>query len=400
MRVQEQNRLILMVFESLSSPHEHVRLNAEYAYIMIEGKLREPDCKDLIEERYPALIDLLLVKLKYFYFESKTESVLHIVSSLIEKTPVLFQKSIVNILEFLIRCFDKYYQDEFMWIIEHFLPIFIKVLKYAASTGKNIVQTNLVRQLLMRIRPLLGSHKTSLIVMSYTVLRESLVLLAGVPMEREDPGVFSPEDPENVLIPNSLPAIFFEFWPAVLFQFNSENNLPILNECIKICARVAEFAPNFFETTDRFGTQLWPRIKLILHRRISNQLFLIKTQISALGFLKQIIAQPKYAGNSLSEIIASTFCLLNPKEEDRETVVSAFSNRLIQLRNGAVELLKQIDKISGHWHEQCVAEIRKHGETAVKEWRSTKSERPVATLWELCVSFIGQLNEAIGAISP
>ena len=144
LKAQEQNTVIIQLFEFLSSPHQNVRLNAELAYILICEKLGP----NLIEDRYHALIDLLLQKIKYFYFETKTESAISIISSLIETTPELFARSLSSVLESLIRCFDKYYQDEFMWIIENYVPMFLKVLKYADSHKILIISTNLVRQIL------------------------------------------------------------------------------------------------------------------------------------------------------------------------------------------------------------------------------------------------------------
>ena len=267
-----------------------------------------------------------------------------------------------------------------MWIIENFLPIFVKILKYASNERgeKPIISTNLIRQILMRVKPMLGSQKNKLVVISYVVLRESLVLLANSPMEREEAGVFSPEDPDNVTISNSLPAIIYEFWPSILYQFNCSNNLPIMNECLKICTRISQYNVEFFKTSNRFSADLWPKIKPILSKHVNNQLFLIKTQLSVLEFLKEMLAvEPSL----VPDIVKSVVLLFELKEENKEITLQAFSQRLIELRDSGIKIIQEVKKSNPKILEE------------IKNIYSFKG-RQIVTLWDLCASFFSNVSNS------
>jgi len=383
LKTQEQNKLMLQLFEFLSSPYQNVKLSAELGYTLLQENLGT----DLVEARYHALIDLLLQKIKYLYFESKTESALNIISSLIEVTPKLFARSLSSVLESLIRCFDNYYQEEFMWIIENYVPIFLRVLKYAHSHEVSIISTNLVRQILMRAKSLLSTTKNTLIVKAISLLRQSLKILNKKPMEREEAQNFSTEDPGNVSIPDSLTAIFYELWPSVLYQLQNMNNLPAINECLKICGDIAKSSPEFFLVANRFSSQLWPKIKLILGKHVSNQLFLIKTQISAVKFLQAIsevlMANTTNNESLCIEVPCQVFEMLMVREEDKEVTITAYQERLIQIKNESVILIQKLIKLG---NEVIKAKCKE------KYINNCKTYTNPTTIWMLCSSFMEELS--------
>lgn len=384
LRVQDQNKLMLQLFEFLASSCQSVKLAAELAYCLLCENLGS----DIVEDRYHALIDLLLQKIKYSHIDSRTESALSIISSLIEITPKLFARSLSSVLESLVRCFDKYYQDEFMWVIENYIPIFLKVLKYADSQEAGIVSTNLVRQVLLRAKSLLGSSKNSLVVKAISLLRQSLRILSKRPMEREEAQNFSTEDPDNVAIPDSLTATFYEFWPSVLYHFLNVNNLPAINECLKICGDVGRNSAEFFVTADRFSLQLWPRIKAILGKHASNQLLLTKTQISALKFLQVISGKIIDNESTCMDIISQVLSMLMLREEDKDVVITAYQERLVQLKNESVALIHKLlkndnEKIKAMCKERLIS--------------NCKTYASAVTIWMLCSTFMAEVADLLAA---
>jgi len=388
LKPQKQNQLILILFEFLANQNQAIKLLSEFSYLNLCKIIEENEkIENIIEIRYPALIDLLMQKLNFFYFENKTESSLHIISSLIEKTPILFSKSIENILKTLIRCFDKYYTEEFLWVIEHFMPIFIKVLKYCKKSENNkILTTNTIRQILMRIKPLLGSTKNTLVVAGFMILKESFSILENREMEREESGNFSQEDPDNVTIPNSLTAIFYEFWPEICYQFNMgiNENLVIISECMKVCEKIVNLAPEYFVTEDRFEIKLWPKIKKIMKKHISNHLFLTKTQISAISLINSLFQSQKLSEKLVCEILETVYSMLEPKVTDKEIILTAYGERLVQLSENSAKIFCEASK--NKYKNLIVEFIKTKIKPEFSVYEIKKNEK--LTLWAICMNFV------------
>ncbi len=81
-------------------------------------------------------------------------------------------------------------------------------------------------------------------------------------MEREDGEAnFSPDDPENVSIPESLGPVAWEFFGAVNFLFKKMENLALILDCLEYLKAVQTYNKNFLRNERRFEKLVFPSIK-------------------------------------------------------------------------------------------------------------------------------------------
>ena len=81
-------------------------------------------------------------------------------------------------------------------------------------------------------------------------------------MERDEAGInFSPDDPENVSMPESLGPIAWEFFGTIAYRIKKQNNPAIMLECLECLKTIQLYKKNFLTTERRFEKMIFPSIK-------------------------------------------------------------------------------------------------------------------------------------------
>ena len=141
---------------------------------------------------------------------------------------------------------------------------FLKILKEKI----NIEKSNIFRQLIIRINPIILSKKVNLISKYLLILKEYIPILYYLPMEREENENFSTEDPNNVLIPSSLGPIIFEIWKYIIYALNNDNiTIVLYKNFFDIFLEIIKFRPQFFDS-ERVFSDLLPCIIIVFNKFI------------------------------------------------------------------------------------------------------------------------------------
>ena len=161
----------------------------------------------------------------------------------------------------------------------------------------NLEKSNIFRQLILRICPIILSKKVTLISKFLSILKEYIPILYLLPMEREENENFSTEDPNNVSIPSSLGPVLFEIWKYIIFAMNNSNvTIVIFKNYLEIFEKIIKYRPQFFDS-ERIFIDLLPTVDIIFDNFISQYQI---TQFSNLiydfifEFMSRIIFINKY----------------------------------------------------------------------------------------------------------
>ena len=134
----------------------------------------------------------------------------------------------------------------------------------------NLEKSNIFRQLILRICPIILSKKVTLISKFLSILKEYIPILYLLPMEREENENFSTEDPNNVSIPSSLGPVMFEIWKYLIFAMNNSNvTIVIFKNYLEIFEKIIKYRPQFFDS-ERIFIDLLPTVDIIFDNFISQ----------------------------------------------------------------------------------------------------------------------------------
>ena len=168
----------------------------------------------------------------------------------------------------------------------------IKTLKEKLKLQK----CNICRKLILRFLPLILSKNIIFISKSFQIIKNYILMLFLLPMEKEEEENFSEEDPSNVIISSSLGPIMYELWKPIIFSFQRNLiNLSLFNSFFEIFEEISNFYPEFFDSEKVFK-DLIPCLK----EKISFFLkeYKEKQIISCFGniynFLKKIFGKNRY----------------------------------------------------------------------------------------------------------
>lgn len=95
----------------------------------------------------------------------------------------------------------------------------------------------------------------------------------------ENPTNFSPEDSNNVSIPNALGPIAFEFFPNYVFLLKSGKNLIGIDQTMEIFLTIAGLNKEFFKNGHRFCKEVWPHLKSIIEKHCNDKEHYLKKKI-------------------------------------------------------------------------------------------------------------------------
>ena len=173
--------------------------------------------------------------------------------------------------------------------------ILIKKIKTLKEKLK-LQKCNICRKLILRFLPLILSKNIIFISKSFQIIKNYILMLFLLPMEKEEEENFSEEDPSNVIISSSLGPIMYELWKPIIFSFQRNLiNLSLFNSFFEIFEEISNFYPEFFDSEKVFK-DLIPCLK----EKISFFLkeYKEKQIISCFGnifnFLKKIFGKNRY----------------------------------------------------------------------------------------------------------
>ena len=113
---------------------------------------------------------------------------------------------------------------------------------------------NICRKLILRFIPLILSKKITFISKCLQIIKNYLLMLFLLPMEKEEEENFSEEDPSNVVISSSLGPIMYELWKPLVYAFNSKSTtLAGFTMFFEIFNEIVNFHSEFFDSDKIFG---------------------------------------------------------------------------------------------------------------------------------------------------
>jgi len=81
-------------------------------------------------------------------------------------------------------------------------------------------------------------------------------------MDRDEAGVnFSPDDPENVTIPESLGPVAWEFFGTIAYKVKKHENPAIMLECLECLRTIQNYNQTFLVNERRFEKIIFPSIR-------------------------------------------------------------------------------------------------------------------------------------------
>lgn len=117
-----------------------------------------------------------------------------------------------------------------------------------------------------------------------------MFIIKELPMDRDETDEnFSPDDPENVFIPESLGPVAYELFAPIAFRIKKADSLPIIVDCLEFLQTVQNYHAHFLTTERRFEREILPNIikLLITNRREKlNHMELRITNICCLILIK------------------------------------------------------------------------------------------------------------------
>jgi hypothetical protein len=129
------------------------------------------------------------------------------------------------------------------------------------KTKINISDSNILRNLLLRINPLILCNKAPIAMKVIRVFNSLLGPLYYLPITREENVNFSAEDRANVIIKSSLGSVLHESWGYMLYILTNVN---LFKQVISLFAEVTKYYPRFFNES-RLSQDLLPNMIKGLH---------------------------------------------------------------------------------------------------------------------------------------
>jgi len=129
------------------------------------------------------------------------------------------------------------------------LIISLKAIKEKLKLQK----CNICRKLILRFIPLILSKKITFVSKCLQIIKNYLLMLFLLPMEKEEEENFSEEDPSNVIISSSLGPIMYELWKPIVFAFNNKSTtLAGFTMFFEIFIEIVNYHPEFFDSDKVF----------------------------------------------------------------------------------------------------------------------------------------------------
>ena len=125
----------------------------------------------------------------------------------------------------------------------------LKLLKEKLKLEK----CNICRKLILRFIPLILSKKITFISKCLQIIKNYLLMLFLLPMEKEEEENFSEEDPANVIISSSLGPIMYELWKPIIYAFyNKSTTLAGFTMFFELFNEISNFHAEFFDSDKIF----------------------------------------------------------------------------------------------------------------------------------------------------
>ena len=239
-----------------------------------------------IKDKNANVIDIMLeIFIKISFFQK------NVLYNECKKNNIDIKKLNIDIIrmtseEFFDEKIDKEYN------IKNELIIKIKKLKENLKLQK----CNICRKLILRFLPLILSKNIIFISKSFQILKNYILMLFLLPMEKEEEENFSEEDPSNVIISSSLGPIMYELWLPIIYSFQRNLiNLSLFNNFFDIFEEIANFYPEFFDGEKVFKYLLpclKEKIEFFLKEYKEGQIF--NCFFGLFNFLKKIFSKNKY----------------------------------------------------------------------------------------------------------
>jgi len=184
-----------------------------------------------------------------------------------------------NYIKKLFFSFDQFYLEKEYDFIYYYLEFFLKIAKFLskyiivlhgeykqqgidtedfANHIKNKLQIedlNILRNLILRIRPLILNKNVKITYKSLIILLTLIPVLNLLPLSREEAINFSAEDPANVQISNSLGPIFYETFPYLIFYLK-KGSIKIIDLILDIFICVSQVYSKDFFTESRIFDEI------------------------------------------------------------------------------------------------------------------------------------------------
>ena len=199
----------------------------------------------------------------------------------------------INLLNIdIIRATSEEFFDEKQFGKESALILKVKELKEKLKLQK----CNICRKLILRFLPLILSKNIIFISKSFQIIKNYILMLFLLPMEKEEEENFSEEDPSNVIISSSLGPIMYELWKPIIFSFHRNLiNLSLFNTFFDIFEEIAKFYPDFFDGEKVFKDLLpclKEKIDFFLKEYKEGQL--VNCFSNVFNFFKKIFEKNRY----------------------------------------------------------------------------------------------------------
>ena len=192
----------------------------------------------------------------------------------------------------IIRATSEEFFDEKNFGKESALASKIKALKEKLKLQK----CNICRKLILRFLPLILSKNIIFISKSFQIIKNYILMLFLLPMEKEEEENFSEEDPSNVIISSSLGPIMYELWKPIIFSFHRNLiNLSLFNSFFDIFEEISNFYPDFFDGEKVFKDLLpclKEKINFFLKEYKEGQL--VNCFSNMFNFFKKIFGKNRY----------------------------------------------------------------------------------------------------------
>lgn len=219
-----------------------------------------------------------------------------------------------------------------------FFLAFIDTIKgIVRRRGKKLERGNFVRNIVLRVRGMLALkaqdvENRKVMHLSLQVFMRALELIDKVPFEidHSDHSAFAFEEDANVSIPNGLTELSYEFLPAFTHCLKSmadTNCLAITQSLLDVFILITSYEADFFETDNRFGSKIFPYLKVMLKSKAFTSSFQSKIKSKIIDFLMVLpIKNLLRVCNDLEE------CMKNIESGDCEDIKAKCENLRSKLK--------------------------------------------------------------------
>ena len=203
----------------------------------------------------------------------------------------------VNLLNIdIIRMTSEEFFDEKNNIIENKKEKEVIIKLRTLKEQLKLQKCNICRKLILRFLPLILSKNIIFISKSFQIIKNYILILFLLPMEKEEEENFSEEDPSNVIISSSLGPIMYELWKPIIYSLQRNLiNLSLFNNFFDIFEGIANYYPEFFDGEKMFK-DLIPiieeKINFFLKEYKEGQI--INCFKNVFNFLKKILGKNRY----------------------------------------------------------------------------------------------------------